>query len=103
MNYQIRTNAKNFGDTTGMYVLEGYEYGYYREEKGESFTCKAGYKWEKDNDHHSLRYKRKAGKFVKQTDFNHGTLEMDKKEARELVAKLSDNARNCWVRLYEMN
>ncbi len=99
---QIRTNAKNFKNH-GVYMLDADVYGHYREDHGDSFTCQLGYEWTLDHSHHTVRYMRKAGKFVNQTEFSHGTMELDQKEAVELTKKLNDNARNSWVRLYYMD
>ncbi len=41
-------------------------------------------------------------KFVKQTNYDHGSFYMEPTEAKKLLNKLKSNIRNAWVRLYEM-
>ena len=84
---QIRTNSKSFGDTFGVFDFNAPIFEYSKNEAGEKIKTEVG-----------------KGKFVKQTEFSHGTIEMEISEARAMVAKMSANCKNgTWVRLYEMN
>lgn len=104
--FQIRTNAKRFGDSFGVYVFNSMEYKYFKEDQGPTVTID-GVVHEKDNNYHKMpkkfRYGFTAEKFVKQEDYNHGTFEMQERDAKVLTEKLSKNTRgDVWVRLYEM-
>ncbi len=86
MKFQIRTNSANFGDTFGVYIFDKPKFEYTKNEAGEKIKTQIGIE---------------AG-FVKQTEFSHGTFEMEHEEVKKLTKKLSDNCRNCWVKLYIM-
>tara|TARA_R100000935_G_C2754450_1_gene131024 strand:+ start:96 stop:428 length:333 start_codon:yes stop_codon:yes gene_type:complete len=99
----IKTNAKQFGQNFGVYLQDSIEYGYYREAKNTNdltFTDYNGQVWERDTNHSKPRFMRSAGTFVKQETFSHGEFIATEKFAKELTKKLSDNARNSWVKLY---
>ena len=108
--FQIRTNSNQFGDTLGVFLqdAENIAYGYYREAKEtneQTITDYNGNVWTRDDSHSKPRFMRNQaeGKFVKQTSFDHGTFEATQEEADTLFNSLKNNARNCWVRLYQVN
>ena len=81
---QIRTNAQRFSPSFGVFDPQSEVMSYTNNEKGEKVKTGTG----------------QYGQFVKQTDFNHGTFEMEISEARRKVQDMSNSARNCWVKLY---
>lgn len=101
-NYQIRTNAKQFGEVFGVYDLTAPD-TIYKDFVGDTFTDESGRVWTHDKNHHKSRYHSLGeGKFVKQTSGGHGTFSMEQEQARQLYKRLSATARNSWVRLYEI-
>lgn len=101
----IKTNAKQFGESFGVYIQNSTEYGHYdiaKNTNDEIFIDKLGNEWKRDNSHNKPRFMRKSGKFEKQLSFTHGQFEATLKEARKLTEELNKNARNCWVKLYHV-
>lgn len=84
--FQIRTNAKSFGENFGVYIFDKPVFSYDKDSNGNVIKTQTG---------------TEAG-FVKQSEYSHGTFAMDEKEAQLLTKQLSASARNCWVKMYEM-
>jgi len=105
--YQIRTNAKSFGENYGVYVMDQKDKIYEVDFKGETFSDSRG-EWTYIGQNFSkTKYMYESqfavGKFVKQMEFSHGTFKCSPDDVKTLLNKLQDNARNCWVRLYKMS